>query len=232
MAVLWVFDDGGKAAELVRIRGSHFVIGRTQGDLTIPHDAQISARHAEIVLTAEGSRYRWCLRDLGSTNGTFVRARAAALKDESEILIVRHRLRLSAAPQGRAGCRRAAAGCQHPPDVQLAVADVEPGTAVEELAGPPPRPQLLELLPSGEGRCFPLTADSQWIGRDPQQCAIVLDDPTVDPRHARIFRDGQGRWHIEDAPSLNGIWLRVSEVPLCSQAAFLLGEQVFAVTLP
>jgi hypothetical protein len=47
-----------------------------------------------------------------------------------------------------------------------------------------------------------------------------------------VYRDPHDRWHIEDAESINGVWLRVTEVPLTAQSVFLLGEQMFAFTIP
>ena len=75
-------------------------------------------------------------------------------------------------------------------------------------------PCLEELLPTSGGRRFPLTCDSLWIGRDCGGGNIAIpEDATVSPRHARVYRDTQDRWHIEDADSINGVWLRVTEVP-------------------
>ena len=44
MAVLTVFDDGKHEGEQIRLRGNRFIVGRTEGDLMIPHDGMISAR--------------------------------------------------------------------------------------------------------------------------------------------------------------------------------------------
>jgi hypothetical protein len=41
-----------------------------------------------------------------------------------------------------------------------------------------------------------------------------------------------GKWCVEDADSMNGLWVRVASLPLSSGAFFLLGEQVFLITLP
>jgi hypothetical protein len=46
--ILTICDDGSEDGELIRIRKDSFVIGRTEGDLLIPHDSQISGRHAEL----------------------------------------------------------------------------------------------------------------------------------------------------------------------------------------
>src|SRR5262249_22919793 len=72
MAVLLVLDDGDDEGEAIRLRGPSHVIGRVEGDLVIPHDGNISGRHAEIQRRLEGGKYRWYLRDLRSTNGTYV----------------------------------------------------------------------------------------------------------------------------------------------------------------
>ena len=73
MALLYVLDDGEDTGEIVRIRPSSFVIGRVDGNLTIPHDGGISGRHAEISRRLENGEHCWYLKDLQSTNGTFVR---------------------------------------------------------------------------------------------------------------------------------------------------------------
>ena len=48
LALLIALDDGKGDGEVVRLRTDRFVIGRTEGDLLIPHDQQISGRHVEI----------------------------------------------------------------------------------------------------------------------------------------------------------------------------------------
>src|SRR3954452_23861766 len=51
------------------------------------------------------------------------------------------------------------------------------------------------------GRTFPLTGDVV-IGRDPS-CDIVLHDPAVSPRHARVTSNG----NAVDLGSTNGTWI-------------------------
>ena len=72
-------------------------------------------------------------------------------------------------------------------------------------------------------------AGEYWIGRDPRQCSIVLDDRMLSPRHARLHRDAKGRWHIENAQSLNGLWLRITEIALERGGHFQCGEQRFQI---
>ena len=91
--VLHVLDDGEDSGEILRIRPNSFVIGRVEGDLTIPHDGGMSGRHAEIGRRHENGEHCWYLKDLQSTNGTFVRASTVILSHEQEILIGGRRFR-------------------------------------------------------------------------------------------------------------------------------------------
>jgi pSer/pThr/pTyr-binding forkhead associated (FHA) protein len=167
------------------------------------------------------------LRDLGSPNGTFVRVRQAVLKEDAEIMIARNRFRFVAAEEAEAAPE------ETPPEP--AVPDIRSTMTwrvAETFVGGPARPSLLELHAGGEGRRLPLVNDSLLVGRDSRACQIVLDPWNVSARHARIYRDDQDRWHIEDLGSLNGVWLRITEIPLTNKSAFLLGEQLFALALP
>ena len=74
-----VLDDGDDEGETIRIRRESFIIGRVQGDLVIPHDGNISGRHAEVLRRLEAGRWHWYLRNLQSTNGTFVRVAGGIL---------------------------------------------------------------------------------------------------------------------------------------------------------
>ena len=225
-AVLQIADDGQKTAEFVRIRMRQIVIGRTEGDVVIPHDSQVSSRHAEIVRVDQEGQHRWLLRDLNSTNGTFVRVRESVLKAAVEFLIARRRFRFvdsSAAPaETRADADVSAMEVRKTSDwrvLQAALRVVD-------------RPCLVEMLHDGDGRRYPLTHDSHWIGRAPAIPAGPgrRSDCQSGPRPG--LSRPPGAWRIENANSLNGVWLRVTEVVLASQAAFLLGEQLFVVVFP
>ncbi|WP_433783277.1 FHA domain-containing protein [Actinomycetospora sp. CA-101289] len=65
---LEVWFPGGR--DLVVLSGARVTIGRTPGnDVVLAHDPQVSSLHA--VVEAYGAA-GWCVRDLGSTNGTVV----------------------------------------------------------------------------------------------------------------------------------------------------------------
>ena len=58
--ILTIYDDGSEEGEVIRIRQDRFIIGRTEGDLIIPNDSQISSHHAE-------SSNRWSKRNIVGT---------------------------------------------------------------------------------------------------------------------------------------------------------------------
>jgi pSer/pThr/pTyr-binding forkhead associated (FHA) protein len=56
--------------ELVLLETGRVTIGRSGGnDVSLPHDKSVSGVHAVLELVAGG----WCVQDVGSRNGTFVR---------------------------------------------------------------------------------------------------------------------------------------------------------------
>jgi pSer/pThr/pTyr-binding forkhead associated (FHA) protein len=222
MALLCVLDDGREEGEWIRLRGDCFIVGREEGDLRIPHDAMMSARHAELSRLVEAGRHRWYLTDLGSTNGTYVRIGAALLRHNQEILIGSRRYRFDAAPQG---------GPPAPDDkTEPELDETQPkGTRGWDSLSPADLiPCLVELTAKGEGQRYRLEKAENWIGRNAGDCAIVpANDALVSPRHARVYRDGKGRWHVENNNSLNGTWLRIDQMALDAACQFQMGEQRF-----
>jgi hypothetical protein len=215
IAYLCVLDDGKTEGEWVRLRADRTVIGRTEGDVRIPHDGAISGQHAELVRQRIAAGFRWLLADLKSTNGTFVRVGATILRHENELLIGLGRYRFEAA---------AAAAAPLPPGAPQQTTQAWSGAPVHSLV-----PSLVELGPSGPLRRINLTLPEYWIGRDPKSCAIARpDDVLANARHARLHRDAKGQWHIENNKSLNGLWLRIIDpMPLGSACQFRMGEQRF-----
>lgn len=94
LALLHVIDDGREEGETFRLRRDETIIGRTEGDITVPNDISMSPRHALIERLADRS---WQLSDAGSAGGTFARVLKAKLHDGSELLLGGTRLRFEAA---------------------------------------------------------------------------------------------------------------------------------------
>ena len=221
MASLCVHFDGEDEGQQIAVYSSPFVIGRVEGNLVIDHDTEISSRHAELLRVAENGRSFWQLHDLNSTNGTFVRAAVALLKDQQEVLLGGQRLRFEVEGGGNDDSSHAAA-----PVMTRKVRQVSATPDRQPLAS------LVEIGETGRERRFPVTAAEQWIGQDARLCSIVLDDPMVSPRHAKLYRDKQDRWLLANASSLNGIWLRIRRIDLGKSAQFQLGEQRFSIRVP
>lgn len=69
-------------------------------------------------------------------------------------------------------------------------------------------PYLAWRSATGEIRAAPVDFDV-FLGRDPS-CTVLIDDPVVSRRHARVHRDAEGVW-LEDLGLRNGI--RVNGAP-------------------
>jgi pSer/pThr/pTyr-binding forkhead associated (FHA) protein len=218
--VLTIYDDSAESGESVRIRKDQFVIGRTEGDLVIPHDGQMSSRHAAIQQKTSKDNVRWTLVDLKSTNGTFVRVSQALLEDGAEFIVGRTRLKFERSPNS--------AG---PPK---ATSPAEQATQLWQNQTPnDASPALVELSADGKGRRLLLNTHETWLGKDPGHCQFVLSaDPFVSARHARVRLDEEGRWVLENNKSINGVWLKVEQIAFKGSCRFMLGEQRFCVQLP
>ncbi len=201
--LLTVFDDGSEEGEQIRVRKEVFAIGRSEGDLVIAHDVQMSGRHAELRRSRHKDRYRWQLVDLKSTNGTYVRVGHAILRHGQEFIIGRTRYRF-----------------ENP--AAEAAAEAEPAVKVAQTTQPWREglsqsllPVVVELLGEETGSRVKVTGREAWLGTDAANCSIVLrDDPFAGAWHARIRLDDEGRWLIENNKSVNGVWLRIERLAL------------------
>jgi pSer/pThr/pTyr-binding forkhead associated (FHA) protein len=62
---------------------------------------------------------------------------------------------------------------------------------------------LVEAAGANVGRCFSLEGTVADIGRD-ERNHVVIDDRRMSHFHARLRRDGEGRFTVEDRGSTNG----------------------------
>jgi pSer/pThr/pTyr-binding forkhead associated (FHA) protein len=220
--ILTVFDDGKTDGEVIRIREPRFTIGRTEGDLRFPLDGRMSARHVEITHQVVGGLHRWVVTDLQSTHGLFVRVSRTALADKAEILVGSGRYRFDAPTP------EAATTTEYAPD------DPNRGVTRGWDDGPSPfrLPALTELLGNEIGNRTMLARNEYWIGSDPSCPICRPDDPFCEARHVRLYRKPQGAWHAEHNKTLNGLWLRMSQITVDPMVHFQIGEQRFQIKLP
>lgn len=214
VACLCILDDGSKdQGEWLRVRHERLVIGRSEGDVLIPHDAMMSSRHAELTRQVRGDKCPWYLTDLDSTNGTFVRVSDSVLRHRQELFIGGRRYRLEA-----------------PVAAERAHAARGAGTRPWQNA-PAATACLVEVTPQGDGQRYALDEADNWIGRDRQSCNVVIaEDLLVSPRHARLYWvKHKNHWAVENARSLNGVWVRIRRIPVEGHGSFQLGEQRFLV---
>jgi DNA-binding CsgD family transcriptional regulator len=98
-AYLEIWKPSGR--ELHPLEGERVSIGRTSAnDIVVPGDLEVSRLHAVLERFPSG----WCVRDLGSSNGTFVQGRRLAgervLQNNDEIRIGSTRLHFRVDPTG------------------------------------------------------------------------------------------------------------------------------------
>lgn len=210
-----ILDDGtATTGETVRIREPVCLIGRTEGTIKIPHDPLVSARHAELVRQGLEQPYTWHLRDVGSTNGTFVCCKKAPLRPDRIIILGSRRFR------------------PHLPGVgpeSLAAGHTLPLSAAAGLSG---WPMLVETTMPVNPVCIRLVGSRLSVGRPGFGNQIELDDPLLANVHAVITQTEDGTWWIQATPSRNGVWIQVRSVELTESCRFQCGEQRFIFMLP
>lgn len=70
------------------LRAPETTLGRTSGDILLPEDPFVSSRHAAFQWTGTGC----VLKDLGSTNGCYVRIRGRTAVADGDFILVGHHL--------------------------------------------------------------------------------------------------------------------------------------------
>src|SRR5262249_52141553 len=150
MAVVGIVDDGGETAEWVRVREDKITIGRSEGEICIPQDSAMSSRHLEIVRMDRKGRLMWTIRDLKSTNGTFVRTASALLQAGQEFLFGLQRFRVGESP----GAPAAAGNVDHRATMGWQKLSANPaGTET----------WLIRIRPTGEEPCLKLQSGEYTI---------------------------------------------------------------------
>lgn len=219
VAALVACDDEKDTGELFRIRGEQFLIGRTEGDLQLPHDEMVSSRHAAITRQNVGGKPRIVVTDLQSRNGLFVRVSKAPLAHKAEVLIGGGHYRLEIVQDIVPETVELAGHFDGKPSGTRAMDSQQTAGGV-----------ILSEIVAGRAESKIKLDDSQYMtGRD-SDCEIRrTDDPFTAAKHARLTRSDRGTWVIEDQKTLNGIWLRMPQIVVGEgkSCKFRIGEQRF-----
>lgn len=202
--VAWLVPLSGPAAGALWALHRSETLGTEPYCSLVLEDPYASGKHAELRRSAE----RWLLRDLESSNGTFVngqRARGAELRDGDELQMGQTRLAF-----------RTLGAPRRPELVAAATANARTGWLVP-LAGPDAGQALLVPRPV-----------CRLGGAAPAE--LRLDDPYVSSLHAEIAWSGGP--HLRDLRSSNGTYLnghRIGREPLLDGDRLRLGgtELVF-----
>lgn len=214
MAMLCLLDDDGELGEWHRLRGDRYVIGRTMGDVTIQHDGAISNPHAELVRARIADAYKWVIRDLGSTNGTFARISQAELRHEQEFIVGSQRVRLEASQDH----------CSPSSNDQTQRWSIANLKEIKQQSA------ALLLLDQNEDKRILLShTQENCIGSDPSCSIRITDDPYLSRIHASISRSKDGTWRLLAKSTRNGVWAQIREMMIESSGEFLIGEQRFLI---
>ncbi len=176
----------------------------------------VSRYHAEITHAAG----KLVLRDMGSTNGTFVNGRQLTapveLKQGDEVGIGNQtlvvvdepdsRLEETSAQDGEAVRHLRMSGAEFPPDEMPPSHDATIAVVrnvVPEQAAAPREATRLVFIGAPAGTEYPLIQPEVRLGRA-KSCELVIDQPLVSAQHAKIVLR-QGGHFIYDTRSLNGV---------------------------
>lgn len=206
-----------------------FDVGRTEGNVVVPEDPYLSPRHVRILW----NNGKMILRDLGSTNGVYLRLAASRdtsprrgdgaevavpLIDQDMILVGQQVLRFDVLREGEGGLGPAQ----------------EHGTLLFGSPAAPRYARLTQRTVEGIGRdVYHLRKTETVLGRESGD-VVFTEDPFLSRRHAAIrvlSRDaGDGKFALVDLGSSNGTFLKLrADVELAPGDHFRVGQQLFRV---
>ena len=183
-----VLSGPSDLGESFLVERSQFAIGRTRGDVVLEHDPLMEDEHASLAWV-DGDLV---LRDLESTNGTYVRLL------EPTALVGGDMIRL-----GSQAFVFEVMEPLHPTEVggaRYLGSSEQPGSF-----------RLVQILDGGrEGMAIVDRNDDVTLGA---AGAIVEfpEDRYLSALHVRIYRSSDGRYLLDDLGSVNGTWLRLRE---------------------
>lgn len=204
-------QDGttGKSVHLTK----ETLIGRGGCDISYPEDALLSPRHASLSLRS-GKVF---LKDLGSTNGTFIKQRQDTELASGDVFLL-----------GRELFRFITQSLEEPQGSTEGTAVLR-GAPKLQRGGVTAKIERIQL--TGEAiEQFKLDKAETTLGRTKGDL-IFKNDPYMSGQHARILAQ-PGRFLLQDLKSRNGVYRRIrNEVELRDGDEFFLGEQIFRIDI-
>ncbi|HEX2573431.1 MAG TPA: FHA domain-containing protein [Polyangia bacterium] len=194
------FDHDGREIRRLEVERGELTIGRdADRQLVLPSPA-VSRKHARLVLDGPQPY----ILDEGSANGVRINgvriSGPTALVPGAQVEVADFRLDISQ-PQAAA-----------PSPLPGMAGGAVPGGAALPLASPSGAldpADVVRLLGQGgafDGRVFDIPAGDVGLGRALEN-GLVLDDPSLSRRHARLRLIGGGRLEVEDLGSSNGTYV-------------------------
>lgn len=184
---------------------AELTIGRHPSNDIVLTEPSVSSRHATLAPTATGA----LVRDLGSTNGSYVNGirvgETAELHPGDELRLGN----LVINCEGESAPEPASAVPPPADDTQIAAAPVPPPLPAPEPPEPEPAVPWRIVVRAGNdlGAETPIPDEGELlVGRD-SSCGLVLTDPRVSGRHASL-RLTPGGLEVTDLDSANGTLVR------------------------
>lgn len=211
---LIVITSDGREGQSFPLSGEQIDVGRHEGSVVFPDDKYMSPRHARLLQT----NGQWYVRDLGSTNGVYVRiTKPHALVDGDLLLLGVEVLRFENIPDAELGLGPA---MQH-------------GTLVFGSPALPRCARLVQRTVEGLARdVYHLHRLETAIGRESGDI-VFSDDPFMSRRHALIRREkASGMFILIDLDSSNGTFVAMrGDCALRNGDSIRVGQHLFRVEL-
>ncbi|MFI5413943.1 MAG: FHA domain-containing protein, partial [Candidatus Lutacidiplasmatales archaeon] len=183
-------------------------IGRQEGNAVRLEARNVSRRHARLVR----SNGTVMVEDLGSFNGVHVNGEAiqgkVAVHEGDQIVIGDYRLAIEPGDLSSE-----TPSSEHRPtpvdasgrNTRTAVIQAPPQTARSPRSIPLRPTERPFLIPVDGGDPLEVLGSEVILGRDSGESDLVLDHRSISRRHARLWLDLDGSWHISDLNSINGL---------------------------
>jgi len=196
--------DGSKGAEHAFTR-DQLLIGRSEGDLTFPHDAKMQPRHARLWLDS-GQLF---VESISDSTVFFSLVGPYRLQDGDIVRMGQQLFQF----------------CANMTELERAAAS---GTKIRELASLLDRPPAEFVSLRAQKGHYPIAEEQVTWGRT-NGAYVFPDDVMMSRSHAKVYHRGED-FFLEDAGSRNGTFLRVREkTPVPAGATLSMGGQLLRV---